>query len=158
MTTQKLVKCGLMTAIVLALTLIYIPLPISQGYVNFGDAGVYASAVYIGGGWGVLAAALGSALADLVLGYSIYIPATFIIKGAAAAVALLFLKRMHGFARFFGILICGILIALGYFIYEALIVLGSLDAALVNLPFNAIQAVIGAIAGYAIIKLIKKEF
>ena len=96
MNTTKLVRTALMTAIVMALTLIVLPLPVSQGYINLGDAGVYAALAAVGGGWGVAAAAVGSALADLVLGYSIYAPATFIIKGLAALAALFVLRRMRG--------------------------------------------------------------
>ena len=89
MNTSKLVRAALMTAIVMALTLIVLPLPMSQGYINLGDAGIYAAVVAVGGIWGVAAAALGSALADVILPYPIYAPATFLIKGLAAFFAML---------------------------------------------------------------------
>ena len=156
MNTSKLVRAALMTAIVLVLTLIVLPLPMSQGYINLGDAGVYAAVAAVGGIWGVAAAALGSALADVILGYTIYAPATFIIKGLAALVAMVFLKKLKGGWRLLGLLGCGMIIASGYLLYEGLFVCESFAVALVNLPFNLIQAAIGASLGYALITFIGK--
>ncbi len=156
MNTTKLVRTALMTAIVMALTLIVLPLPVSQGYINLGDAGVYAALAAVGGGWGVAAAAVGSALADLVLGYSIYAPATFIIKGLAALAALFVLRRMRGAWRALGLIACGALIAGGYLVFEGLFMSGSFAAALVNLPFNLIQGVVGAVLGFVLINFMER--
>ena len=157
MNTSKLVRAALMTAIVLALTLIVIPIPMSQGYINLGDAGVYAAAAAVGGIWGVVAAALGSALADVILGsFAIYAPATFLIKGLAALFALIILKRAKGGWRLLGLVGCGVFIAGGYLAFETLFVSGSFAAALANLPFNLVQAVVGASLGYVLIALMEK--
>ena len=157
MNTSKLVRAALMTAIVMALTLIVLPLPMSQGYINLGDAGIYAAVVAVGGIWGVAAAALGSALADVILGaYTIYAPATFLIKGLAAFFAMLLLKKAKGGWRVLGLVGCGMFIACGYLLYEGLFVYDSIAAALVNLPFNLIQGVVGAALGYALISFLEK--
>lgn len=156
MNTSKLVRAALMTAIVLALTLIVIPIPMSQGYINLGDAGVYAAAAAVGGIWGVVAAALGSALADVILAYTFYAPATFLIKGIAALFALIILKRAKGGWRLLGLVGCGVFIAGGYLAFETLFVSGSFAAALVNLPFNLVQAAVGASLGYVLIAFMEK--
>lgn len=156
MNTSKLVRAALMTAIVLALTLIVLPLPMSQGYINLGDAGVYAAVAAVGGIWGVAAAALGSALADVILAYTLYAPATLVIKGIAALFALLVLRRLKGAWRLLGLLGCGVFIAGGYLVFEGLFVSGSFAAALVNLPFNLVQAAVGAALGYALISFMEK--
>jgi uncharacterized membrane protein len=156
MNTSKLVRAALMTAIVMALTLIVLPLPMSQGYINLGDAGVYAAVAAVGGIWGVAAAALGSALADVILAYTIYAPATFVIKGLAALFAMLLLKKAKGGWRVLGLLGCGVFIACGYFLYEGLFVCDSFAAALVNLPFNLIQGAVGASLGYALVSFMEK--
>lgn len=156
MNTTKLVRAALMAAIVMALTLIVLPLPMSQGYINLGDAGVYAAVAAVGGIWGVAAAALGSALADVMLAYTIYAPATFIIKGLAALFAMLLLKKAKGGWRVLGLLGCGTFIACGYFLFEGLFVCDSFAAALVNLPFNLIQGAVGAALGYALISFMEK--
>ena len=156
MNTTKLVRAALMAAIVMALTLIVLPLPMSQGYINLGDAGIYAAVVAVGGIWGVAAAALGSALADVILGWAIYAPATFLIKGLAAFFAMLLLKKAKGGWRVLGLVGCGMFIACGYLLYEGLFVYDSIAAALVNLPFNLIQGVVGAALGYALISFLEK--
>ena len=156
MNTSRLVRAALMTAIVLALTLIVLPIPMSQGYINLGDAGVYAAAAAVGGVWGVAAAALGSALADVILAYTLYAPATFLIKGLAALFALLILRRAKGGWRLLGLLGCGVFNAGGYLVFESVFVSGSLAAALVNLPFNLVQAAVGASLGYVLITFMEK--
>ncbi len=156
MNTAKLVRAALMTAIVMALTLIVLPLPVSQGYINLGDAGVYTAAAAVGGAWGIAAAALGSLLADLVLGYSLYAPATLLIKGLAALFALLALRHLKGLWRLLCFAGCGIFIAGGYFLFEGLFVSGSFAAALVNLPFNLIQGAVGAALGYVLVGFLEK--
>lgn len=53
----------------------------SGGYFNIGEAFVYLSAIIGGPVVGFIAGGLGSALADVALGYGIFAPATFILKG-----------------------------------------------------------------------------
>ena len=69
-----------------ATVLITIPLPAS-GYFNTGDVFVLLSAWCLGPIYGVAAAAIGSALGDLFLGYALYAPVTFFVKGLTAFVA-----------------------------------------------------------------------
>ncbi len=156
MNTNKLVRAALMTAIVVALTLIVLPVPVTNGYINLGDAGVYAAVGAVGGWWGVAAAAVGSALTDLILGYTIYVPATFLIKGLAALFVMVMLKRVKGFWRLLMLLASGCIIAGGYLLYETLFVCDSFAAALVNLPFNLLQGLVGAALGAVILQLIQR--
>ena len=53
---------------------------LTKGYVNIGDSIVLLSAWLIGGAYGALAAGIGSAMADLLSGYSHYVPGTLVIK------------------------------------------------------------------------------
>lgn len=83
--TKKLVVSALFAALVCIATLvIHIPIPATNGYINLGDCIVLLSGFILGPVWGTAAAAIGSALSDAILGYTLYIPATFIIKGAVA--------------------------------------------------------------------------
>ena len=65
--------------------LIKTPSPL-KGYVNLGDGIVLLSAWVLPLPYGIVAAGLGSALADLFSGYTVYAPATFVIKALMAAV------------------------------------------------------------------------
>jgi uncharacterized membrane protein len=82
-----LVAAALMAALTCTATVaVAIPSP-TGGYIHPGDGFVILSGVILGPFFGVLAAGIGSMLADLILGYSAYAPATFIIKGLAALAA-----------------------------------------------------------------------
>ena len=79
----RLCFCALLMAIVCVCTMVAIPLPI--GFFNLGDAACILSAHLLGPFLGVIAAAIGSALADILLGYAVYAPATALIKGKSRA-------------------------------------------------------------------------
>ncbi|MGH2374078.1 MAG: ECF transporter S component, partial [bacterium] len=77
---------GLMTALVLVITRAFVlPIPQTKGFFNLGEAGVYMAAILFGPAIGALAGGIGSALADLTLGYAQYAPFTLVIKGVEGA-------------------------------------------------------------------------
>jgi len=91
-TTQKIVISSMFAALVCVATmLIKIPSPL-KGYINLGDGIVLLAAWILPLPYGMAAAGLGSALADLFSGYVVYAPATFIIKALMAVVAYSFYK------------------------------------------------------------------
>lgn len=74
MTTRKLTITALMAALVTIVTMT-ISIPIGmQGYLNFGDILIFASALLFGPQVALIAGGLGSALADLLSGYAVWIP------------------------------------------------------------------------------------
>ena len=148
--TKQLVRLGLMTAAVAAVTMVVsLPVPnVAGAYINGGDAVVYVAA-YLFGPVGAVSAAVGSALADLLLGSAIYAPGTFIIKGAMALLAALALKKWSKPAVVFAV---GLLMPLGYFLYES--VLFGVSAAWAGVGFNLIQYAAGTALSYALIKLL----
>ncbi len=83
--TQKLILTGLMTAIVtIATMVISIPIPFTNGYIHLGDSMIFLSVLILGWKYGAFAAGIGSALADLMLGYVHWAPWTLCIKGFMA--------------------------------------------------------------------------
>ena len=78
---------AMFSALVFAMTWIAIPLPL--GNINLGDCMVLLGAWLLGGAWSAVACAFGAALTDLLGGYAIYAPATFLIKALMVVVALL---------------------------------------------------------------------
>ncbi|MGN1083913.1 MAG: ECF transporter S component, partial [Lachnospiraceae bacterium] len=76
---HKMVLTALFTALVCVATIIIqIPSPM-QGYVNLGDCIILLSAWLLGPLYGFFAGGVGSALADLLTGYSHYAPGTLVI-------------------------------------------------------------------------------
>ena len=92
---KKIVMAALFAALACVATMsIRIPTPGTGGYIHPGDAIVILSGVILGPVWGLLAAGIGSAMADLLGGYFLYVPITFVIKGAVAFVAGMIYKKI----------------------------------------------------------------
>lgn len=144
----KLVLAGLLAAFVTVSTLlIQIPTP-SKGYVNLGDCFVNISAWILGPIYGSAAAGIGSALADLISGYAIYAPATFVIKALMAVVSFfvfkLISKRTNGLlARIIASVGAEIVMVVGYFIFE--LALYGFAGSIVGVIPNMIQGVAGVV-------------
>ena len=77
---KQIVMTALFAALACVATMsIRIPTPGTGGYIHPGDAIVILSGVILGPVWGLLAAGIGSAMADLLGGYFIYVPITFAV-------------------------------------------------------------------------------
>lgn len=103
-----------------------IPTPGTGGYIHPGDALVILSGVFLGPNYGFLAAAVGSALADILGGYVFYAPITFAVKGCIALLAAIAFRRLAKTHSPCAALMAGGVIdilftVLGYGIPEALI-------------------------------------
>ena len=152
---RRLTTAGVLAAaIVLLTTLVSIPMPGGLGYINLGDAGVLLAGVLLGGGWGALCAGVASALSDVLLGWGVYAPATFLIKGAVALIVGTLFVRTDKKIRYAFFYIAALVVPIGYFFYESLLY-GS-AAALPNIPFNALQCIIGAVVAHVLTALLQK--
>jgi uncharacterized membrane protein len=141
---RKLTTAGVLAAaIVLLTTLVSIPMPGGLGYINLGDVGVLLAGMLLGGGWGALCAGAASALSDVLLGYTVYAPATFVIKGLVALIAGILFARTQKKIRFAALYLAALIVPAGYFCYEVL--LYGAASALPNIPFNTMQCMIGAV-------------
>ena len=156
---QHLVWTGLFTALVAVGTMIRLPIPMSNGYVNAGDAMVSVSAFLLTPFWGAFAAGVGSAITDMMYGYFIYVPATLIIKACMALSAGAILRACRSSrpktGAVLGSLCAAVILVGGYFGYECLIY--GLAGALADLIPNTIQGIFGAAAGtvlfYALMRI-----
>ena len=151
--TKRLVWAALFTALTTVATMIVrVPSP-TGGYINAGDALVILSAFFLGPVWGAAAAGVGSALADFIAGYAVYVPATLIIKALMALAAGLILKHSAdkkplGYA-IAGSVVAEIIMIAGYFAFTAVILkLGW--GAVAEIPGNCVQGAFGAIVGTAL--------
>ena len=142
---KKLILAALFAALSCVATMsIRIPTPGTSGYIHPGDAIVILSGVILGPVWGFLAGGIGSALSDLIGGYFIYVPITFVIKGLVALAAGLLYQKVgkNQKSRYIAVILSGvadiILVAGGYFVCEFFIY-GAGAAA--SIPANIIQGV-----------------
>ena len=152
-TTKKIVFAALLAALACVATMIIkIPTPLG-GYIHAGDAIVVLAGFLLGPVWGALAAGLGSCLADVISGYVLYAPGTFVIKAVVALLAgwiigTKLIKNEFAKALVAGI-IGGIVMVGGYMLYEA-VFMGFGVGAAANIPMNCIQGAFGAVAGAAL--------
>lgn len=152
---KKIVMIALFAALACVATMsIRIPTPGTGGYIHPGDAIVILAGVILGPGWGLLAAGLGSALADLIGGYFVYVPITFVIKGAVAFVAGTIYQKIGktSKSRYTAVALGGvgdiILVAGGYFLCEVMLY-GAAGAA-ASVPANIIQGISGLIISFVL--------
>lgn len=140
--TKKLVIAALFAALACAATMVVrIPTPGTGGYIHPGDAIVILSGVFLGPVYGGLAAGIGSAMSDLLGGYFLYVPITFLIKGAVgflAGKAFGSLKE-KGKPAWVGVAVGGVLdillVVFGYWICEVFLYgfYGAVESMLPNL-------------------------
>ena len=97
---KSIVLTSLFTALVFIATVILtLYIPSTHGYFNLGETMVYTTALTLGPIVGAVAGGLGSALADIALGYTIYAPGTLIIKGAEGYIVGLLSIRLRRAGR-----------------------------------------------------------
>ena len=162
--SEKKVRVLLLATLTCIATMIVkMPIP-GGGYVNLGDGFMLACGMILGPLPGALAAGAGSALADLINGYSPTAPATFVIKALSATVAaiiykLLARKYLSAHYSYMDVSIAGAageaFMIFGYFSYDMIrIIYGSdrlsrtilsqaVSSAALAVPYNLLQAAIG---------------
>lgn len=152
---RKLVLSALFAALSCMMTMI-IQIPAPTGYVNLGDCAVLLGGWVLGPLWGGAAAGLGSMLADVLNGWASYAPATFVIKFAVAAVAVLIFRAVgKNRGMLLGAVIGELLMVGGYFLYESF-VLGVGTAAVASIPANLVQGAVSVAAGVAAAVLLER--
>ena len=147
-TLKKLVMAALFAALACVATMsIKIPTPGTSGYIHPGDAIVILAGVVLGPAWGFLAGGIGSAMADLLGGYFVYVPITFVIKGLVSLCSALLYRKVgkNSKSRYTAVIggVADIILVAGgyclceYFIYGA--------GAFASVPANLVQGIGGLI-------------
>ncbi len=165
MSTFKIVITALFAALICVATmLVQIPIPATGGYANLGDGVILICAFLMQPLYAVIAAGLGSLLADVLAGYLAYAPGTLLIKAGVALIAALIFRRFgkgHSGKRMLAVMICSGLLAetfmvLGYFFYEAML-LGMGGGAAGAIPGNIGQGAVGVIIACAVAPVLARS-
>ena len=158
--TQKIVIAALLTALCCVVTMvIQIPTPL-KGYINLGDSVVLIAAWFLSPVYAFFTAGVGSALADALSGYALYIPATFVIKGLMALAAhychkTLLRKWGSVPAKLVSGCLAQVIMMLGYLLFDVL--LYGFAVALTGVPANLIQGTAGLAVGLLLGRLFEKS-
>ena len=156
------VKMLVMTALFIALgyvatTVLMVPSP-TGGYMNLGDTVVLLGAYLLGPAYGAVAGGVGPALADLLGGYGIYVPATLVIKALMALSAALLYKALQ--KKSWALVACGVvaeaIMVVGYCLFDGFLA-GNLAAGLAGIPSNLVQAAFGLAASTLLALALRKS-
>lgn len=160
-TAQTIAFTAVFAALVCLATFVSVPLPF--GYFNLGDIFVLLSSWCMGPVLGAVASGVGSALADILMGYVVYAPATLIIKAGIALAAYFsyvflgkLLSKYELVPRAISALLGECVMVGGYFLYECF-VLGYGVGAVASLPGNATQGVAAVVIATALIIPVRKQ-
>ena len=156
MKTKELTGLAVLIALTTVMTMvIHIPTIGTKGYLNLGDMVVFLSAMILGRKGGFIVGGFGSALADLLLGYTHYIPITFIVKGLEGYIAGVILDTKLGKRKpIIATTIGGLWMALGYYLAE--IFMYGPKAALASVPGNIMQGLFGAVSAVLLFAALRR--
>ncbi|MEA5015809.1 MAG: ECF transporter S component [Candidatus Limiplasma sp.] len=147
---------GLLAAVVFVSTaFLKLPIPMAQGYVHLGDGFILLGAALMGY-VAVPAAALGSLLADLLLGFVPYALPTFVIKGAMAAVAVLAVRQKNIALRILLLILAEAVMVFGYFVAEGWLLGLGAAGAWASVPGNAVQGGSGVVIALALMPMLRR--
>lgn len=146
---QNLTILGLLIALVSVSTMmIKVPVISTEGYVHLGDSMIFLSAIIFGKKRGAIAGGIGSAMADLLLGYTHWIIPTLIIKGIMGYVVGFIAdgesEKLINIRNSIALTIGAIWMVFGYFIAGG-IMKGSFIVSATSIPANLVQAFAGAL-------------
>ncbi len=154
---------GIFTALSYVVTaFIQIPIPATGGYINVGDLMVMFTALLFGPIVGGISGGVGPMIADILSPYSIFAPATLIIKGIEGVLIGFIANPKSKSSRIsyrdiIAVIIGGLLIPFGYFIFEAYILNYGMSVALAEVPANFFQFGFAAIASILLITALRKN-
>lgn len=151
---KTIVLTAMFAALVTAATA-FIKIPAPLGYAHAGDSMVFLAACALPGPFGLIAAAIGGAMADLLSGYAVWVIPTAVIKALNVLPFLLakrFVKkhsdRLIHPASLIAVVPTTVITIGGYFIANLL--LYDYAAAIAETPFNLVQSAVGAVLFVAI--------
>ena len=158
--THRIVISAMFASLACVATMIIkIPSPLG-GYINLGDSIVLLAGMCLSPVYAFFAAGIGSFLADIFAGYSLYAPVTFLIKGIMAVVAFLGArsarkKDNNTLTLISYSILAEIVMVAGYYVFEGF--LYGFAESLVNIAPNAVQGVAGIVLGVVVYRLFDKN-
>lgn len=128
-------------------TYLHIPGP-SSSYFNLGEVAIYIIALTFGSRSGAIAGSIGSALIDILLGYSLWAPFTFIIKGLEGFVVGRLAEDGNWRQNIVAVIAGGNLMVIGYAITKGFLI--SWPAVLPEVGIDYAQMLIGGVVAIPI--------
>ena len=163
-TSVTVLTAMMMCIIMVAIFVLRIPIPFTQGYVNLSDGIIFIAICLLDRKHSVAAASLGSMMGDILGGFAIWAPWTFFIKGIMALITVLIIDSLADKCttpkarmalRIIAMICGGLFMVFGYFIAEG-VMYGSWVVAALGVPWNIGQFVVGIALALAITSALGK--
>ncbi len=168
--TNDIVQISLMAALTFIATQV-IHLPTFMGVLHLGDSMIFLSAILFGRKKSAAASAVGMCIFDLVNGYTLWAPFTFVIKGVMGYIAgtIAYRKNYNGnnsLNNMFAFVVSGIWMIAAYYLGGAIILTfiskefalnQALIVALKDIPTNILQVVGGIVLAVPLIAALKRK-
>lgn len=148
---EKIVFAALFTALICIATMFF-KVSIPLGYAHLGNGFIYLGAVLLGNPWGMFAAGIGSAMADILGGWAQWALPTLIIKlSMGFVVGFIAGKTIKttSIKTFIAIILGAVLMVCGYTV-AGIILDGSVAAGFAQVPGLILENVVGIVLFYLI--------
>lgn len=158
---RQIVLTGVMIALVAVFTLaIRVPFALTRGYFNFSDVAVFFASFAFGPWIGLIAGGVGTALADVMGGYPMYAPLTFLAHGLEGFIAGYIAGRKRRVPWMAAGWAGGAVVMLAfYFLGEAFVFrMGIGPAATEALTVNIPQVVAGGVVGIPLVLALRRAY
>lgn len=151
---RNVILAGVLAAMVFVVTKFLQVLIVGVGYIHLGDTMVYLAAALLPTPYAMAAAAVGAGLADVLSPpFAIYAPFTMVIKAVMVLAFTAKKERLLCGRNAVAPLLAGVIGVAGYYVTEVALlciagnefVISAVDA-VITLPFNAMQEVVGGVA------------
>ena len=168
--TIDIVQISIMAAITFIATSV-IHIPTFMGVLHLGDSMIFLSAILFGRKKSAIASAVGMCLFDLMTGYTMWAPFTFVIKGVMGYIAgtIAYRKDYNGnnFSNnLFAFIVAGIWMIVAYYLGGAIILTfiskefalnQALLISLKDIPTNILQVIGGIVLALPLITALKTK-
>ena len=160
--TADLCVNAILIALVLVATLfinIRLPISINGGLIHLGNVPLVMAAIVFGKKKGAVAGACGMGLFDVLGGWMLWAPFTFVIRGVMGFVIGWIAEKKQGksvWLNLLAILAGGVCMMVGYYFTEV-ILYQNWVAPFTSVPGNAIQTASALVLGLPLATLIKKQ-
>ena len=161
--TKELVLDAMFIALTYVFTAfvnVRLPIAANGGLIHLGNVPLFICAILLGKRTGMLAGAFGMGLFDLLSEWAIWAPFTFVVRGVMGYIigSIAWSGNKKGESiktNIFAIIISGVWMIFGYYVTE-MILYGNHAKAMLSIPGNITQIVIGLVIGVPIAKILRK--
>lgn len=156
MTTKTVTTLGVLIAVTVVISIFFhIPVPLTHGYINLCDAGIFIAAFLFGRRGGAIVGGASGLLLDLLLGYSQYMFFSLIVHGLEGWIAGLLGAGQSKTRQVIALGVASLVMVGGYFISDS--IMYKVQTGLAGVPMNFVQAIVGAAIAVPVVAAVKQH-